>query len=172
MVYKIQTPQTSLPTAFTIEILRAKKRLKRPCVSAGEGSMLSHACYRNCPVTQIVYDSQGFSVVAFASPRKTNLLKTIVRPEFSKYGRITMSEAALTQMVIHCLDEFDQLIKVTKVNMKIVPEGYKLTVKLRVPMKHQIASTLSELQEYIGDSLEKYGGIFVAGIDLEIEEWS
>lgn len=124
---------------------------------------------------QIVYDSlRVFFRSRFRLPWRKNKSyeKTIVRPEFSKYGRITMSEAALTQMVIHCLDEFDQLLKVTKVTMKIVPEGYKLSVKLRVPMKHQIASTLSELQEYIGDSLEKYGGIFVAGIDLEIEEWS
>jgi uncharacterized alkaline shock family protein YloU len=38
-------------------------------------------------------------------------------------------------------------------------------------MKHQISSTLKELQDYIGESLEKYGGIFVAGVNLEIEEW-
>ncbi|MEA5033068.1 MAG: hypothetical protein VB025_13060, partial [Sphaerochaeta sp.] len=92
--------------------------------------------------------------------------------EFSKYGKITMSEAALTQMVIHCLDEFDNMIKVKKVAMKVEPEGYNLTVKLRVPIKHQISTTLAELQEYIADSLEKYGGIFVAGVNIEIEEWA
>ena len=83
-----------------------------------------------------------------------------------------MSEAALTQMVIHCLDEFDNMIKVKKVAMKIEPEGYNLTVKLRVPFKHQISTTLAELQEYIADSLEKYGGIFVSGVNIEIEEWA
>ncbi len=124
---------------------------------------------------QIVYDSMRVffkNRTRLPWSKKKGWEKTIVRPEFSKYGKITMSEAALSQMVIHCLDEFDQMLKVTKVNMKVVPEGYKLSVKLRVPMKHQISSTLTELQEYIGDSLEKYGGIFVAGVDLEIEEWS
>jgi uncharacterized alkaline shock family protein YloU len=56
--------------------------------------------------------------------------------------------------------------------MKIEAEGYNLTVKLRVPMKHQISTTLAELQEYIADSLEKYGGIFVSGVNIEIEEWA
>ena len=98
--------------------------------------------------------------------------KTIVRPEFSKYGKVTMSEAALTQMVVHCLDEFDNIIKVKKVIMKVKPEGYDLTVKLRVPFKHQISTTLGDLQEYIADSLEKYGGIFVSGVNIEIEEWA
>ncbi len=124
---------------------------------------------------QIVYDSMRVffkNKTKFPWSKQRTYEKTIVRPEFSKYGKITMSEAALTQMVIHCLDEFDRMIKVKKVSMKIEPEGYNLTVKLRVPMKHQISTTLAELQEYIGDSLEKYGGIFVAGVNLEIEEWA
>ncbi|MHC1693298.1 MAG: hypothetical protein AB9828_09770 [Sphaerochaetaceae bacterium] len=128
---------------------------------------------RNYP--QIVYDSMRvFFKNKTKFPWRKNKVfeKTIVRPEFSKHGKITMSEAALTQMVIHCLDEFDNMIKVKKVSMNIEPEGYKLTVKLRVPIKHQISSTLAELQEYIADSLEKYGGIFVSGVNLEIEEWA
>lgn len=127
---------------------------------------------RNYP--KIVYDSMRVFFRKKARPpwRKQQAFeKTIVRPEFSKYGKITMTEAALTQMVIHCLDEFDTMIKVKKVSMKILPEGYDLSIKLRVPMKHQIASTLAELQEYIADALEKYGGIFIAKVNLEIEEW-
>ncbi len=123
---------------------------------------------------QIVYDSMR---VFFKNKnqlpwRKEQAFeKTIVRPEFSKYGKITMSEAALSQMVIHCLDEFDHLMKVKKVTMKVEPSGYNLSVKLRVPIKHEISSTLAELQEYIADSLEKYGGIFISAVNLEIEEW-
>jgi uncharacterized alkaline shock family protein YloU len=64
------------------------------------------------------------------------------------------------------------MIKVKKVVVKVETDGYHLTVKLRVPIKHQISSTLAELQEYIADSLEKYGGIFVTGVNLEIEEWA
>ena len=128
---------------------------------------------RNYP--QIVYDSMRVFFKNRAKlpwSKRRAFEKTIVRPEFSKYGKVTMSEAALTQMVVHCLDEFDNIIKVKKVIMKVKPEGYDLTVKLRVPFKHQISTTLGDLQEYIADSLEKYGGIFVSGVNIEIEEWA
>lgn len=128
---------------------------------------------RNYP--QIVYDSMRVFFKNRAKlpwGKRRAFEKTIVRPEFSKYGKVTMSEAALTQMVVHCLDEFDNIIKVKKVIMKVKPEGYDLTVKLRVPFKHQISTTLGDLQEYIADSLEKYGGIFVSGVNIEIEEWA
>lgn len=128
---------------------------------------------RNYP--QIVYDSMRvfFKNKTHLPWQKNKVFeKTIVRPEFSKHGKVTVSDAALTQMVVHCLDEFDNMIKVKKVQVKVNPEGYALTVKLRVPIKHQISSTLAELQEYIADSLEKYGGIFVTSVNIEIEEWA
>lgn len=86
---------------------------------------------RNYP--QIVYDSMRVFFKNRAKlpwGKRRAFEKTIVRPEFSKYGKVTMSEAALTQMVVHCLDEFDNIIKVKKVIMKVKPEGYDLTVKL------------------------------------------
>jgi uncharacterized alkaline shock family protein YloU len=82
-----------------------------------------------------------------------------------------MSEAAVTQMVVHCLDEFDDTIKVKKVLIKNEPEGYTLNVKLRVPIKLQVSGTLSELQTYIADSLERYGGMIINQVNIEVDDW-
>ncbi len=179
MVYKIAA-RLKLPEPekiFRIEDIASKEEIETAMrIRFTEGKHVipvpTIEITRNYP--QIVYDSmrvffKNKSQLPWKKQRAFE--KTIVRPEFSKYGKITMSEAALTQMVIHTLDEFDHMIKVKKVSMRIDPEGYNLTVKLRVPMKHQISSTLKELQDYIGESLEKYGGIFVAEVNLEIEEW-
>ncbi|MCF7943064.1 MAG: hypothetical protein K9L21_01365 [Spirochaetia bacterium] len=127
---------------------------------------------RNYP--QIVYDSlRIFLKRKLSVPwNKKVFEKTIVRPEFGKRGKITMSEAALTQMVIHCLDEFDDSISVKKVVVKNEPEGYNLNVKLKMPIKLQVSGTLVELQRYIADSLERYGGVIVAEINLEIDDWT
>ena len=127
---------------------------------------------RNYP--QIVYDSMRiFFKNRVPLPwRKKVFEKTIVRPEFGKKGKITMSEAALTQMVIHCLDEFDDSIRVKKVGVKMEQTGYNLSVKLRMPMRLQVSGTLSELQRYISDSLERYGGVFVKEINIEVDDWS
>ncbi len=126
---------------------------------------------RNYP--QIVYDSMRiFFKTRIPLPWKKRVFeKTIVRPEFGKRGKITMSEAALTQMVIHCLDEFDDTIRVKKVLIKNDPDGYTLNVKLKVPIRFQVSGTLSELQKYIADSLERYGGVIISEVNIEVDDW-
>ncbi len=106
-------------------------------------------------------------------PWKKNIVfeKTVVRPEFTRFDKTVISEAALTQMVIHCLDEFDPAIKVLKLNAKILESGYSLSIKLRIPSKHMMKTSIGELQEYISESLEKYGSIFIARVIIEMEEW-
>ncbi|MCF7945744.1 MAG: hypothetical protein K9L24_02700 [Spirochaetia bacterium] len=126
---------------------------------------------RNYP--QIVYDSMRiFFKKKLPIPWKKKVFeKTIVRPEFGKRGKITISEAALAQMVVHCLDEFDDTLKVKKVFVKNDSEGYTLTVKLKVPLKSQISGILQELQKYIADSLERYGGVIVSKVNIEVDDW-
>ncbi|MCH3916178.1 MAG: hypothetical protein LKE40_01595 [Spirochaetia bacterium] len=97
--------------------------------------------------------------------------KTVVRPEFTQTKKTIISDAALTQMVIHCLDEFDTAIKVVQVSSEIKDEGYSIFVKLRIPTRHMMGTTIGELQEYISESLEKYGSIFVCNVSVEMEEW-
>ncbi|MGB4407629.1 MAG: hypothetical protein WBI82_12275 [Sphaerochaeta sp.] len=181
MIYKIAS-RLNLPQPeklFRIEEIATKEEIETAMrIRYTEGKHVipvpSIEITRNYP--QIVYDTMRvFFKDKHRYPFKKKDLsfeKTIVRPEFSKYGKVTVSEAALTQMVAHCLDEFDSQIRVKRVQVQIKSEGYALTVKLRVPMQHQIATTLGELQEYIADSLEKYGGIFVASVNIEIEEWA
>lgn len=127
---------------------------------------------RNYP--QIVYDSMRiFFRKKLPIPGQTKMFeKTIVRPEFGKKGKISMSEAALTQMVIHCLDEFDDTIHVKKVIVKTETDGYNLTIKLKVPIRLQVSGSLSDLQKYISDSLERYGGVFITEVNIEIDDWT
>lgn len=123
---------------------------------------------------QIVYDSMKVFLRRKKNPISRTLKeyeKTIVRPEFSKYSKVRISDIALKQMIAQCLSEFDTELQVVSVSSVVRPEGYVITTRLRMPMEHQIEGTLIELQEYIADSLEKSSSIFVASISLEIEEW-
>ena len=52
--------------------------------------------------------------------------KSIVQPEFSKKGRVEISEAALTQMVMHCVSECDPDVKIKKITIKTDARGYRL----------------------------------------------
>lgn len=64
--------------------------------------------------------------------------KTVVRPEFSKKGRLEISEAAITQMVMHCVAEFDNQIRVKKLKIKTDARGYRLILTIDVPFGTQL----------------------------------
>ena len=69
-------------------------------------------------------------------------------------------------------DEYDKVIKVKRVRTTALKNNeYDIDVTLQVPLKHYIGQTMSELQEYIADCIEKYGGIMVHQVSIEIEEW-
>ena len=55
--------------------------------------------------------------------------------------------------------------------MKTAAEQCQLSITLQVPLRHYIGQSMSELQNYISDCIEKYGGIIINGVSIEIEEW-
>jgi uncharacterized alkaline shock family protein YloU/adenylate kinase family enzyme len=129
--------------------------------------------HQNYP--QFVYDSvkvffkRGFNVL----PRRGKIFeKTVVQPEFGMYGRVSISETALTQMVIHCIDEFDDTVSVKKITVKNDPDGYRLSLKIHVPHGVQITGKIHSLRDYIRESLNHYAGIHVHRVDITIDKLS
>ena len=96
--------------------------------------------------------------------------KSIVRPEFSKKGRISISEAAITQMVMHCVSEFDSQITVKKLTIKTSPESYRLIIMVDVPFGTQLAGKIHNLQQYIIENIEKYTGILIEEVSIIIDK--
>ena len=124
----------------------------------------------------IVYDSikvglrKRLAFLPFVKKVQT-VEKTLVCPEFSKQEETAISEAAITQMVTHCLTEYEETMKVSKVTFTYGAEGYDLEILIRTP---EVISGLmvAELEEYIADSLEKYGGILIHKVRLTAQAWS
>ena len=124
----------------------------------------------------IVYDSikvglqKRLAFLPFIKKVQT-VEKTLVCPEFSKQEETAISEAAITQMVTHCLTEYEETMKVSKVTFTYGAEGYDLEILIRTP---QVISGMmvAELEEYIADSLEKYGGILIHKVRLTAQAWS
>ena len=122
---------------------------------------------------QIVYDSiKVFFGKKVPFKKEKGFKKTIVRPEFSRPDKDSLNEVTLNQMVKHCIDEYDKVIKVKKVRLNQNKNmSYNLNITLQVPLRHYIGQSMSELQSYIADCIEKYGGIRIEGVSIEIEEW-
>jgi len=94
--------------------------------------------------------------------------KTVVRPEYTSRGSVSISEAALTQMVIHCVQEFDPSMQVDKVIVDRERTDYSLEVVLNVAFHGQAAAPLYELQEYIAKNIENFTGMILNEVNVTI----
>ncbi|GAH82577.1 unnamed protein product, partial [marine sediment metagenome] len=123
---------------------------------------------RNNP--QIFFDTvRIFFKKRFQTVKKGKIFeKTVVRPEYSKRGKLSISETALTQMVLHCVQEFDASLKVEKVIVLRDSSDYGLEVILNVPFENQVAGHLYQLQEYIGKNIEQFTGLIIKEVNLTI----
>ena len=106
------------------------------------------------------------------NPVKTGKMieKSVVQPEFSKKGRVEISEAALTQMVMHCVEECSPDVKIKKITIKTNARGYKLIITVDVPFGTQLTGKIHRLQQYIIDKIETFTGILIEEVSIVIDK--
>jgi len=98
------------------------------------------------------------------------LEKSVVRPEYSKRGKVIISEAALSQMVIHCVDEYNQNIRIKKILVRDNEMGYSFAITIDVHYDIQLGGNMHELQNYIIDNIERYTGILIEEVNIIIDK--
>ena len=96
--------------------------------------------------------------------------KSVVKPEFSKKGRLEISEAALTQMVMHCVNEAEPDIIIKKISIKTNAHGYKIIITIDVPFGTQLTGKIHKLQSYIIDQIESFTGILIEEVSIIIDK--
>jgi len=100
--------------------------------------------------------------------------KSIVQPDFQKDatigGKVTISEAALTQMIFHCIDEYDDEIQVKKVRIKVLKSGYSIVLNIIVSYGKPLTGGLDELSKYICDTIQRYTGIIIKDLEISVDE--
>ena len=96
--------------------------------------------------------------------------KSVVRPEYSKRGKVIISEAALSQMVVHCVDEYNEQIYIKKISVKDDKNGYRLVITIDVPYGLQLGGDMQDLQQYVIDNIERYTGILIEEVNIIIDK--
>ncbi|MFH1943308.1 MAG: hypothetical protein ABIL68_14500 [bacterium] len=104
--------------------------------------------------------------------KKETVEKTVVQPPFSRRGRLSISEAALSQMIIHCITEYAKDVMISKILIIGMLRGYRIEVKLDFPFKQSIPDKLAGLQEYIISNIERFSGIHVEELHLTVDSVS
>ena len=98
--------------------------------------------------------------------------KSIVQPRYHEHetpGTVSISEAALTQMILHCIDEYDSEIKIKKIKVKTGRYGYGIDLFIAVPYGRTLTGDLHELRTYIINNIRKYTGIILDNLEISID---
>lgn len=101
--------------------------------------------------------------------------KAVVTPDFAnekKRGSVKISEAALSQMILHCIDEYDCEIKVEKLSVKRERRGYRIKIYVEAGYGSQLGGRLHDLQAYVLDKVERFTGILIEEVNIEISKVS
>jgi len=109
-------------------------------------------------------------ITAGIGPVPTIHEKSLVRPEYSKHGRVIISEKALSELVTLCAGEYDHSIKTKKIHVKDTEMGYRLVMTIDVPYGIQLGGNMHELQQYIIDDIERYTGILIEEVNIIIDK--
>lgn len=124
--------------------------------------------------SQIFHDSlrdiASKGKIPFLKKEKSVLEKSIVTPEFSKKGRIEISEAALSQMAMHCVNEFSPDIRIKKLSIKTDTRGYRLIITIDVPFGRQLTGEIHRLQQYVIENIERFTGILIEEVSIIIDK--
>jgi hypothetical protein len=124
--------------------------------------------------SQIFHDSlrdiASRGKIPFLKKEKSVLEKSIVTPEFSKKGRIEISEAALSQMAMHCVNEFSPDIRIKKLSIKTDTRGYRLIITIDVPFGRQLTGEIHRLQQYVIENIERFTGILIEEVSIIIDK--
>lgn len=95
--------------------------------------------------------------------------KTVVRPEFSQKGSVLMSETALSQMIMHCVEEFEPGIRIRRMSIGANTKGHRIDVHLQVPNRLQLSGSLYNLHHYIVNHVERFTGILIEELNLIVD---
>nr|WP_321466880.1 hypothetical protein [uncultured Desulfobulbus sp.] len=101
--------------------------------------------------------------------------KSVVQPQYhedSASGSVSISEAALTQMILHCIDEYDAEIMVRKIKVKLGRSGYGIDIFIDVPFGKTLTGELHELRNYILANIQRYTGIMIDHLEISIDNIS
>ncbi len=94
--------------------------------------------------------------------------KTLVRPEYSDKGKVRISESALSQMVIHCVNEYNPDLKIMKIVVTPAGGSYRLEIILRLPFGMKVSGRIHGLQLYILESIEQFTGLDLKEVNVTV----
>ena len=74
----------------------------------------------------------------------------------------------MSQMVIHCVNEYNPELKIMKIVVAQEGGSYKLEVILRVPFGMKISGRIHGLQLFILENIEQFSGLDLKEVNVTV----
>jgi uncharacterized alkaline shock family protein YloU len=96
--------------------------------------------------------------------------RTVVRPPFSYFGKLFISENAILDVIFFTIKDFKDVIRVGKTRINITEEGILIQMNLILRYGKNIPNIVRKIQEILKKELDYITGINIIKIDVLVED--
>ena len=96
--------------------------------------------------------------------------RTVVRPPFSYFGKLFISENAILDIIFFTIKDFKEIIRVGKTRISISEEGILVQMNLVLRYGKSIPDIVKKIQEDLKKELDYITGINIIKIDVLVED--
>jgi uncharacterized alkaline shock family protein YloU len=96
--------------------------------------------------------------------------RTVVRPPFSYFGKLFISENAILDIIFFCIKDFKEVIRLGKTKIDINEDGILVQMNLILSYGKNIPTIVKNIQEKLKKELDYITGINIIKIDVLVED--
>ncbi|MDI9514059.1 MAG: hypothetical protein GX384_06200 [Clostridiaceae bacterium] len=95
--------------------------------------------------------------------------KSVVRPTFSYYGKYTISDYAIYQLINHIIVEMPEMEKITRFRCNNTPDGLFVDMDVVMVFGYNLMDALKRAQRSIGKELDRFAGIHLNKLAINVK---
>lgn len=97
--------------------------------------------------------------------------RTVVRPPFSYFGKLYISENAILDIIFFNIKDFKEVVRIGKTKININEEGILIQINLILKYGKNIPDTVRDIQRTLKKELDYITGINIKKIDIFVEDF-
>lgn len=95
--------------------------------------------------------------------------KTVVRPTFSYFGKYTISDYAIYQLINHIVVSMPEMEKITRFRCNNTPDGLFVDMDVVMVFGYNLVDALKRLQNTISQELDRFAGINLTKLVITVK---
>ncbi|MDD3538651.1 MAG: Asp23/Gls24 family envelope stress response protein [Atribacterota bacterium] len=96
--------------------------------------------------------------------------RTVVRPPFSYFGKLFISESAILDIIFYNIKDFEEVIRIGKTKININEDGILIQISLTLKYGKNIPEIIKKVQQNLKRELDYITGINITKIDVLVED--